>query len=91
MRFGASELFGSSRKARLLLTLSSSSWLSVVPRKFVPGVAPLLPPNFQYTLGISASAIVPELRLARIRRRAKINAWLARTYRRTQSNGAVTV
>ena len=34
---------GSSRSPRWLFTLNSSGWLSVVPRKCVPGVVPALP------------------------------------------------
>src|SRR5882672_2902973 len=47
MTFGAPNAAGSSRKARVPLTFSSSDWLSVVPRKSVPAVVPTLPPNFQ--------------------------------------------
>ena len=36
-------VFGSRRRARCPFTLSSSAWLSLVPRKFVPGVVPALP------------------------------------------------
>src|SRR5206468_6130419 len=36
-------VLGSTRRARCPKTLSSSAWLSVVPRKFVPGVVPALP------------------------------------------------
>src|SRR5207244_2336118 len=38
---------GSSLKARILLTFSSNGLLSVVPRKWLAGVAPLLPVSFQ--------------------------------------------
>src|SRR4051794_14971673 len=46
--FGLLEMvLGSSRNARLPLTLKSSGWLSVVPRKFAAGVVPALPLAFQ--------------------------------------------
>src|SRR5215471_19178925 len=40
---GAPLVLGSNRSARKLLALSSSGWLSVVPRKLMPGVVPALP------------------------------------------------
>ena len=53
MMFGLVVL-GSNRATRALLTLSSSAWLSVVPRKFTPAVVPAFPPSFQYRESVTA-------------------------------------
>ena len=67
---------GSSRSARCALTFTSSGWLSLVPMKFWPGAAPLLPARCQsvgeasvrvWPLGVSVT-FAPAARMTLSRR-----------------------